>query len=418
MTIRKISIICLFLHLSANALAQAQEYRYSREILGVEHTWHSLTLPPQVVEKTQPSMADLRVYAINAEQDTLEEPFILSRHKLIDKTQNVTFQQINTSHSPQGSYYTFHLTRPQLINHMQLQFREDNFDWQVQLQGSHDQQQWFTILQDYRIIAIKNPYTDLKFTQLNFPASNYPYYRLQVQTQEKNTLLSTAISRKDSAQQNWQEIKPLKILTRENTQQQSTEILLSLPYTIPVSALQLQADTGIDYYRPITVQYAIDSTQYAGGTQYSYATAGIGIFRSDNPEKIVWEPIRAKHLRILVHNDHNAPLPIHTARIYAPEQQLTIRFTPASRYFLAYGNPSSYLPQYDIVHFQDRIPTSLTPLTLGPETQITTPAPTADFFQKTWLWIVLPIITIMLLWYSYSLLRSTRNQQNNPPHTQ
>ena len=44
---------------------------------------------------------------------------------------------------------------------IKLSFKQENFDWKVKLEGSNDNKVWFTVVTDYRILAIKNSNTDI-----------------------------------------------------------------------------------------------------------------------------------------------------------------------------------------------------------------------------------------------------------------
>src|SRR5690606_40823506 len=65
-----------------------------------------------------------------------------------------------TAHNESGYFFTFEMPAREPINQLYLQFKEKNFDWKIRLEGSHDQQEWFTIADDYRIVSISNQLTD------------------------------------------------------------------------------------------------------------------------------------------------------------------------------------------------------------------------------------------------------------------
>ena len=58
---------------------------------------------------------------------------------------------------------------------MNLKFSEKNYDWMLRLEGSHDQKEWFNIVEDYRILSIKNEQTNYSFGDVTFPNSNVTY---------------------------------------------------------------------------------------------------------------------------------------------------------------------------------------------------------------------------------------------------
>jgi hypothetical protein len=128
---------------------------------GVNQQWHSIQLPNIVFSKVQASLSDLRIYGFKG-KDTIEVPYILEKNadQIIEKETPITI--INQSKSDKGSYYTLQLNSEATINQIRLSFSATNFDWHVQLEGSNDQNTWFTILNNYRILSIKNSATDYR----------------------------------------------------------------------------------------------------------------------------------------------------------------------------------------------------------------------------------------------------------------
>ena len=88
--------------------------------------------------------------------------------------------------------------------------------------------------------------------------------------------------------------------------------------------------------------------------------------------------------------------------------ELIVRFTDQASYYLTYGNKRADRPNYDIEHFSNNIPKTLTALNLGGELTIEKDAvSTTDplFKNKIWLWIVITIIILLLGWFSVELIK-------------
>jgi len=100
----------------------------------------------------------------------------------------IVFKTINTTRNEKGYYYTFEVPTNESINQIKLDFFQKNFDWSIKLEGSQNQQEWFTITDDYRILSIYNELTDYQFTKLSFPDSKYRYFRLLIKSKEEPNL--------------------------------------------------------------------------------------------------------------------------------------------------------------------------------------------------------------------------------------
>ncbi len=80
------------------------------------------------------------------------------------------------------------------VNEIKVDFKQQNFDWRLNLEGSQNQNEWYSILDHYRILSIKNALTDFKFTTLSLPTAKYKYYRLHFNSEEKPDLAAATLS--------------------------------------------------------------------------------------------------------------------------------------------------------------------------------------------------------------------------------
>lgn len=188
----KISAFLLLL-VGSYSYGQMEQYNYKRELQGINNTWHKVVLPEEIFEKVTTNLSDIRIYGLTTKNDTIEASYLLQlkREKIISK--KVNFKVINKSHNEKGYYFTFEVKSKEAINQLKLNFNQLNFDWRIALEGSQNQQEWFTIVDDYRILSIVNSETNYQFTKVNFPSSNYHYLRLLIKNDEKPTLSSAQI---------------------------------------------------------------------------------------------------------------------------------------------------------------------------------------------------------------------------------
>src|SRR5690606_36443195 len=130
---------------------------------------------------------------ITSGNDTIEAPYELrlTTEKISNK--EVEFKTINFSQNQLGYFFTFDIPTSERINQIQFEFKQKNFDWRTRLEGSQDLKDWFTAVEDYRILSIQNGNTDFQFTKLTFPDSKYRYLRLLVESSEKPQLESATI---------------------------------------------------------------------------------------------------------------------------------------------------------------------------------------------------------------------------------
>jgi len=389
------------------AFAEEVKHNFKREISGIDSEWHKLVLPDDIYGKISADLSDLRIIGITAKGDTIEAPYLLRVLEDRVVTEEIPFKIINESHNNQGSFFTFETNSPEAINLINLDFDEKNFDWQLKLEGSQNQQKWFTILEDYRILSIKNELTDFSFTKLTFPDSKYKFYRLFIESSKKPDLIKAYLQKQIVTNGVFHACAINEMVNEGKTKQQQTEILLELEIPLPVSRVKLEVNNKFDYYRPITIKYMADSLKSDNGWKYIYRNLTSGTLNSFEESEFKFKNRTIKKLKIIINNHDNQPLDIETIQVKGYRHELIARFTEPAEYLLIYGNEKLTQPIYDIAHFQDKIPADLKELVLGEEEIVEHDSneKTALFKNKLWLWGIMILMILLLGFVSVRMIR-------------
>jgi hypothetical protein len=404
----RIKLSCLLLLLCTYSFSQFREYNYKRELTGVNETWHRVVLPDEIFRNLLPDLSDIRIFGISEKRDTIEAPYILqlASEKIAQK--EVLFNLINESKNEKGYHYTFEIPVENPVNLIKLDFRRQNFDWKISLEGSHDQLEWFSILEYYRILSIKNKLTDFRFTDIEFPPSKYRYFRLTIHSTVKPEFIDAKLSLIDSMDGIFRKyaVNSMQIVNDKKNKQ--SVINMDLKSAVPVCQLKVFVKDTFDYYRPITVEYVTDSIDTQKGWMYNYSSLASGTLSSVRKNVFTFNSTILDKLRLVIENQDNQPLLIDSAAAEGNVYSLVCRFTEPATYFLAYGNNQANKPHYDVSYFSDMIPAHLTTLQLGDE-QLSGEKPvrkTTPLFQnKLWLWAIMALIIVMLGGFSISLLK-------------
>src|SRR5690554_1386636 len=386
-TIIKILSILFILDCSFS-YGQIEQYNFKRELKGISEQWHKIILPEDVFGKVSQELTDIRIFGITTNNDTVEVPYLLrlASEKIFIK--DVAFLTINTSQNDKGFYFTFEIPTTEPINQIKLDFKQNNFDWRVKLEGSHNQSEWFTIIENYRILSIKNEITDFQFTKLTFPSSKYRFFRLFIDSKEKPELTSASIVQQEITDGTFRNYSIKNFSKKENKERKQTEIDIELEMPVPISYFKINIKDSFDYYRPITIKYLNDSTKTEQGWKYNYNTLTSGTLNSVEKNEFKFSSKTVQKLKILIHNQDNQPLTIDTLNVMGYEYEILARFTDQATYFLTYGNKIAERPNYDIDRFSDKVPLTLTTLDIDNELiiekeQISETAPL--FKNKNWL---------------------------------
>lgn len=395
--LRKILIICILL-CQLPVIAQQVSFDYYRKLEGVSETWHSLQLPDDVFGKVKRDLSDIRIYGVTEESDTVEVPYLINLLKEELVKEDVSFHRINTSNNAEGYYFTFETPTQAPINRIDLDFHESNFDWRLRLEGSHDQNEWFTIVDDYRIVAIDQGNTPYTYSRIELPESVYQFFRLLVKSDSQPHLMDATMTRTIRKNGVYRECVPAAVEMKNEDRE--TLLNIDLPQMVPISQVKIEVQEGFDYYRPVTIRYVKDSFKTAEKWKYRYESMYTGTLSSFEADAFQFSNTIARRLQIAISNHDNEPLKIGAVKIEGNVYQLVMRFTTPATYYLTYDNSTARKPAYDIQNFSHTIPKNPTQLVVGKEI----PIPKAGagesvgplFASQWWLWSVI-LLTILLL---------------------
>jgi Protein of unknown function (DUF3999) len=395
------------------AEAQLKQFLYQRELPPASAQWNRIILPEAVFGKLNADRSDLRIIGITPGNDTITAPYILQDEGPKQTTDLTAARLINQSFTRDGSFVTVAMANNQPINRLLLDCGRRNFDWRIRLEGSQDQQAWFTLLNNYRVLGIENELTRYQFTTLVFAPSSYRYYRIFIAAQQHTSIrgIQTGLyTTKDGS------IKKYSIHStrvEEDTKSRQTIVQVTLPSSLPLSRLKVQIHDTIDYYRPVQLLYVADSFKTAVGWQYRFEPAAKATLSAVEQNELQVDRIIAGRWQLLIDNGDNQPLKIDSIEMMGFEESLVTRLTEPARYFLVYGNRQAGKPVYDIEQFVSKIPSVLPVLQPGAEMDIiTAQAPLREplFKNKWWLWVIMVVIMIVLGWFSLSMMKKAGNK--------
>lgn len=402
------STLCLVLLLHVTAFGQHDHYFYQRELKRDTSLWGKVILPNEVFGKVAADFSDLRIIGLTTENDTIEAPYLLVTGKEIIDTRTIDFKIFNTAHNKSGYYYTFEVPKDVAVNRITLDFRESNFDLHLTLEGSQNLNEWFHLVDDYRILSIKNEHTDYHFTTIDFPDSRYKYFRAQIKSNDDPDLLSAHITRQEITEGRYREYIIKSVSNPTNKQSNQTIIEVDLDSPVPISFFSVNVLDSFDYYRPITIQYLVDSTKTEKGFIYSYTTLYKGTINSIEKNSFKFSSTIAQRLKIIIDNQNNEPLNINGFAVKGYVHELNVRFTKQARYYLMYGNAYATKPHYDIERFTDKVPDDLPIIQLGEEQFTAKDEETGVrplFENKIWLWGIMVILILVLGWFTLKMMQ-------------
>ncbi len=395
--------------MSATIWGQMQTYTHLSPLNGINNKWHKIILPNAIYSKISSDCSDIRIYGITSKKDTIEVPYLLQLTE--NKTQRVEkkFRLINQTSNKMGYYFTFESPEISEINEIKLAIQQPNFDWKLDVEGSNNQNEWFTIAKDNRIISLKNDHANYQFTNINFQNSKYQYYRILIKTALKPLLTKATLSINNSLAGNYrkQEIKNFSV--KEDKNNKTTIINAHLNELSHICQLKINVSNKEDYYRPLTVEYLIDSIKTPKGWIFNYSNLVSGSLNSVENNDLKFDNTLVKKLRISIENKDNEPLKISSLEALGSTHEILVRFTQPANYYIVYGKRNDNFPQYDIGQFKEKIPVQLTPLSLGAaqkNKQEKASETEPLFVNKNLLWLIMVLIIALLGWFTLMMIKN------------
>ncbi|TDT37951.1 uncharacterized protein DUF3999 [Maribacter spongiicola] len=396
--------ILVFLTISI-CFGQMDAYSKKIELKGIDSQWHTIEVPNNVFEDVNTDMSDIRVYGVTA-TDTIEAPYLHKVSKAENANSEISFNLLNSVNNSKGYFYTYELPQKETINEILLNIEDSNFNWEITLEGSQHQKQWFTILEDYRILSIINDQTNYSFTTLKFLDASFRYYRVLIKSKEKPDLASVNISKKaiKPAEYRDYDVQSFKV----SQEDEKTIIDIDLKNRVPLNLLELTVDDKIDYYRSISIQYLVDSVKTEKGYYHNYSPLATKTLSSMEDNSFQLPSTLAQKLRVIILNNDNQPLKISDVKLKGFVHTLTTRFTEPATYYLVYGKPYANFPNYDITKTTVSLPENITTLDFGsvveipkPEIETTNPL----FENKWWLWVIIGVVIALLGYFTIRMMK-------------
>lgn len=406
-------ILGMCLLASTFSWCQLSDYGYQRNIEPVTDNWHRMIIPEEMYGKVKPNLDDVRIYGVTTSNDTIETPYLIYKKEAQLKSVSYGFEVINRTKTDLGYYFTLQLEAARTINKILLKFEDDNFDWRIHLEGSQDQQEWFSILEDYRILSIKNTTSDYRFTDLVFPQANYKFFRVFIPADAQPVLKSAEILKNENQSGDYRDYEITSQRITDSKKDKSTQIDIDLEHLVPVERLKIKVATDFDYFRNIQIQYLADSAMTEKGMKYFYRTITQNTLSSLDNNEFSFKSILAKKLRILISNNDNQPLEISSVNVSGAQEEIIARFTTPADYKLVYGNKEAPRPIYDLDKFVKDDITEWTVLSLGEERVITREeeVKVTNWWEKPWvLYSLMGLIIFILGGFTYQMLRASKDQ--------
>lgn len=376
---------------------------------------YDLMLPLQVMDKSRPDLADLRL----SDATGREIPYALRIRREVDDTREISGRLFNHANAGTtadevsvdlGEYPGEH-------NEIEIQTLGTNFRRRVEVEGSDAGTEWKTIKTGDVIFSFESQHKAVELNRVSYPTSRYRYLRVRVfadeltdkQAPDITSVRASMTLREKGELASWSVNVPAYQLLR-NQGAPASSWTIDLGGRVPCDRLTLTIDAD-SFSRPFQI-YAVDDPQNIRLIASGELNRHIGEQRASITIGFEQEE-QVRKLRLLVTDYNNDMLPISAITAGAPARQLIFELKePATQPLrLFFGNPKASEPHYD---FEKDVGArlSLPPVRGGFGTVVTNPDYKSEPLPLTeripWLiYVVLALSSLALALILISLVRTT-----------
>jgi hypothetical protein len=402
--------ILFFLLFSAGAFSQTEGYLYKRKLNKADkENFYSIPLLPEIVANCKSNLNDIRIYNYK-EKDTAEVPYILEWMGTKNQETTIPFELINDTFNQKCcSYVTLKFNKQQTINRIKLDVSDANFDKWVKIEGSSNNKTWFTIKERLRIVRFQNEGEHFEYTTLDFQNTEYTYYRLKFDDDASKRITVTnayAFETKETPG-NYTEVKVNSKTRTENKKEKTSEIIIELAANYKIDHIVIKSNATKDFYRNLNLYRLGEVFHTPKGDKENWYIVNTSIFSSVENNAISCNNEQTKKFKIEVSNYSDEPIEISEVKVFAEQCRLLTELPVSDNIYMVYGKANDNAPSYDLIHFKEKIPSSITEINYATE-QVTLPATLksqAPIENKNWLWIAMSGIILLIGFFALRMLK-------------
>jgi Protein of unknown function (DUF3999) len=315
-------------------------------------------LDRETLNNARADQADLRLYGDNGR----EIPYVLRVQREVDVRNPFAVREFNRGVEGDAAQVSCDLgDQPQEHNEVEVETAGNNFRRLVQVQGSPDGGAWNTLVSDAIVFRFAADGRTVEQQAVGYPVSRYRYLRVRVNRdpqvdskipQIKSVRVRRSVHMKGEMVRfngNLERREPDRVYGRP-----ASILRVDLGGRVPVQRLIVSTGEG-SFSRPFQLE-AIDDPSAPRVLASGELTRQEGLQGIEL--KIDFTEDFARHLKLTVTDDRNAPLTIFAIAAESAARQVIFESVAVGSgpVRLYYGNPRALAPHYDL---QARIPSDV-----------------------------------------------------------
>lgn len=390
----------------------AQEFKGQASVDSIKETgFHNILLTPEINGHLNVDFSDIRLF----DEKNGEVPYLHRSERSTTYTQLFKEYTIISKEMVKGNCTRLILGNPEgtKINNISLVIKNADVQKKVKLSGSDDQQNWYVVKDNYLFYNVFNTSETAEIKLLDFPLSNYHYYKIEINDSASAPLniLKAGFYDTYSESGKYTIVKGVQINQTDSVKLKKTYVKFTFSSPQYIDKLDLEIEGPVYYLRKANVcELKKDSVKKREVRSY-YQSIQETELASNHPNTIYFSNYKAKEFYIVIENEDNQPLHIRSAKAVQLNHYLTAYLEKEKHYVLKFGDPKLGSSSYDIKYFNDSIPKKVPLLVPGQiiikeKTHIK--PQTSLFANKTLLWVVIGLVIALLGVLSVKMIKEMK----------
>jgi hypothetical protein len=393
--------------------AHAQEFHAVATLPAVPADgFYRVQLSPAVTPYLNSSFSNVRIY----DPQGREVPYVFQEEQPLYARQQFREYTIVEKTQEAKCCTSLILSNPDRrpINNISLQIRNADVNKDAILSGSDDRTNWFVIRDRFMLTASDNANGTAEVKAVNFPLSDYAYYRLQIADSTSGPLNILKAGYYDVLTYTgaYADVPVRQQLVTDTTAKKTTYVRLVFDTLHVVDKITLTMTNAPYFLRQATV-YARQLRKTKKGEEVAYYAPITNLeVSSKQASDVHLEAVKTSELMIAVNNENNPPLTVAAVKASQLNRYLIAWLKKGEAYTMKFGPDELSMPGYDLAYFRDSIPDNPGVLAVGMiapirKTPVVESTPTI-FMNRNIVWVAIVVVIGVLGFMSLRLAKDAK----------
>jgi hypothetical protein len=405
-------IICCFLLTLQAALAQNFLYQAELDTVPADG-FYKITISPRIAGYLKADLSDVRLY----DKALREVPYVLQREEPVQYKKLFKEYEIVSKVSKPGAGTSLVLRNAgrSKINNISLVIGNTNATKKAQLSGSNDAREWYSLDDGFIIQPVKSQSATLEVRILDFPLSEYAYYKLDIQDSLSTPINIIKAGYYDTYAENgkYTLIEGLQFIQKDSAALKQTFVHIRLKQPAFIDKLEIAIAAPAYYLRQAEVRVPHTVRDRRKREKTYEKTVAYATLNSSTDNTLLPDSFQAKEFYLLIHNADNIPLQVSGVKAYQLNTYLIASLQKAETYRLKFGQETLPAPVYDLAYFKDKLPLTIPVIQTRAITPVETQtaasaAGTSPFTSKMLIWAAISLVILLLGYLSYKMVKDMK----------